>query len=189
MFRTSILTGLICLIGFSSCGEDQDPLPNSNELPEILLGTWLDEWSFTSGYAYKDKLYNPATGQWFDGAYDPWSMNPRPGFGIEIFEDGTFSWSTVVSTGVGGCQAYIAEYLEGKVEFVDDQLVFSPDIRRKKYHSSCNPSMNFDRNEPTSAFQMGYRLQVQDWGLGRSHVTLKLLEGSSERAFQTIKQN
>jgi len=148
------------LMSAYSCQNDNDPnnnVPPASEIPAELQGAWLEEWSLSMQHEFDPLLYNPGTNKWFGGEYDPWSMDPVPGFGIQINQDGTFIWAIVVATSSGGgCQSYTAEYIKGTVLLEEDQITFYPQVRRMKYHSVCNPGNDFDRNEATDSFTLKY---------------------------------
>lgn len=159
----------LCVFFFSviyACRETEDvlgnepPTPDVPALPQALAGNWLDSWSLSMQHGFDSLLYNPQTKVWFRGSYDPWSMNPVPGFGIQLQSDGDFIWAVVASTSTGGCQVYTAEYIKGEIAVEGNTLTFTPQTRRKKYHSVCNPGNNFDRNEDTAGFSLTYTLST-----------------------------
>lgn len=181
--------GILFLINLSSCEESPEPaLPEPIvQVPEILKGEWLDDWSFTNKFEFNDQLFNPSTGRWFEGAKDPWSMNPKPGLGLKIYPDGSFVWITLASSGVGGCQSFEIEYLKGTLDFEEEEMIFRPTLRRKKYQSTCNPQVNFDRNEPVAEFRMEYHLLTQDFDTGYRKGVLSLLDVSgNEREYHIL---
>lgn len=172
------LIGILFLIQLTSCEENPEPtLPAPVvEVPEVLTGAWLDDFSFTNEFEFNDQLFNPTTGRWFGGAKDPWSMNSRPGLGLKIYPNGSFVWITLNSSGVGGCQSFLIEYLKGTLDFEEEEMIFKPTLRRKKYQSVCNPQVNFDRNESVNEFRMEYHLLTQDLGNGFKRGVLSLLD-------------
>lgn len=143
-------------------------------LPEILRGSWLDSWSFQNSYIIDDKFYDATTGTWFRGAVSPWDMDPRPGTGFTILENGEFVWNYGLSTGVGGCQSYTVEFLQGEVNTEGNTITFEPSVRRRKYHSTCEPSLNFDRDESTQAFAVAYEITQETSELGTTLLKLTL---------------
>lgn len=154
---------LFGMIGFASCKEDDaEPVgdPAQSEIPVSLRGEWLESWSLYMQHSFDPMLYDPQSNTWFKGNYDPWSMDPVPGFGIQLNQDGTFIWATVVSTGTGGCQVYTAEYLKGTISLENDIITFKPQTRRMKYHSVCNPANDFDRSEDNANFTMQYKIST-----------------------------
>lgn len=183
------LIGILSLIYLSSCEENPVPVipePIVN-VPEILTGEWLDDWSFTNEFEFNDQVFNPLTEEWFAGAKDPWSMDPRPGLGLKIYPDGSFVWVTLASNGLEGCQAFVVEYLKGTLDFEEEEIIFSPNLRRKKYQSICNLQVNFDRNEALTQFRMEYHLLTQDLENGFQRGVLSLLdESGNEREYHTL---
>lgn len=183
------LIGILFLVNFSSCEENPVPtLPAPVvEVPEILTGAWLDDWSFSNEYVFNDQLFDPNTGRWFEGAKDPWSMNPRPALGLKINPDGSFVWITLASSGIGGCHSFVIEFLKGTLDFEEEEIIFTPNLRRKKYQSLCNPQVNFDRNEPLTEFRMEYHLLTQDLDNGFKRGVLSLLdESGNEREYLSL---
>lgn len=155
MAITGILSSYAC-----SNDDGENPINETpkGEVPTNLLGNWMDSWSWFMQYEFEPLLYNSSTKVWFKGSYDAWSMDPRPGFGLQIDDEGNFIWTVVVSTSTGGCQVYTAEYLSGTVVINSDKITFHPKIRRKKYHSVCNPSNNFDRDEDKGSFSVNFKV-------------------------------
>jgi len=185
MFPKISFLGFHCLFFLSSCYQAQEDTSPQIQIPVSLVGEWLDEWSFQNSYPLNTRLFNEHTSLWFSGAYDPWSMDPRPGFGLKIYPDGKFIWTQAVSSGQGGCQSYVVEFLKGSLEATASTMVFKPNIRRRKYHSACNPSLDFDRNESTDSFQMDYVYLEQALGNGQLYMTLTLQD--SEGGLQTLQ--
>jgi hypothetical protein len=184
------LIGILFLIHLSSCEESPEPIAPIPivEVPELMKGEWLDDWSFTNEFEFNEKLFNPSTGLWFEGAKDPWSMGSRPGLGLKIYPDGSFVWITLASTGVGGCQSFVVEYLKGTLDFEEEEMIFRPILRRKKYQSTCNPEINFDRNESVAEFRMEYHLLTQDLGNGSMKGVLSLMDDTgNELEYHSLK--
>ncbi len=168
LIKVCLYLSLFGVVSFASCKEDDvEPLedPIESEIPATLRGEWLESWSLYMQHSFDPMLYDPQSNTWFRGSYDPWSMDPVPGFGIQLNRDGTFVWAMVVATSTGGCQVYTAEYLKGTVSLENDIITFKPQIRRMKYHSVCNPTNDFDRSEDNASFTMQYKLStVNDSG-------------------------
>ncbi|MDF9798999.1 hypothetical protein OKW21_004262 [Catalinimonas alkaloidigena] len=146
----------------------------NHELSEVLKGKWLDSWSFQQSYTIDDKFYDATTGIWFRGANSPWDMNPRPGTGFSVQENSDFVWNYELSTDVGGCQSYTVEFVGGKVSTEGNTIIFAPTVRRRKYHSTCEPSLNFDQDESTESFAMVCELFQETNELGVTVWELKL---------------
>jgi hypothetical protein len=130
----------------------------TSEIPASLVGEWVNQWSLDMGYTVVEDYYDETNASWFKGAYDPWSMEPYPAYGLKIDEGGNFYWIVYASSGNGGCRSYSTEFVKGKVAVQDQQIIFKPSLRRKKYHSTCNPSLNFDEAQPLDHFTLGYSL-------------------------------
>ena len=183
------LIGILFLINLSSCEESPPPVISDPivEVPEILTGEWLDDWSFSNEYEFNDQVFNPNTGKWFEGAKDPWSMDSRPGVGLKIYPEGSFVWVTLASNGLEGCRSFVVEYIKGTLDFEEEEMIFKPNIRRKKHESICNPQDNFDRNDSLLEFRMEYHLLTQDLGTGYSKGVLSLLDDTgNEQEYHTL---
>ncbi|MFB6340153.1 hypothetical protein ACE1ET_00445 [Saccharicrinis sp. FJH62] len=169
-----ILSGTI---GFSSCREfgDDHSQDTNDSLTTILQGDWMDSWSLTMEYQLEGLLFDPDSEIWFRGYYDPWSMEPQPGFGIRFTNKGDFFWTVVASVGTGGCRVYTAEYVKGQVTAIGSTLFFYPEIRRLKHHSSCNPENNLDRNESTGSFSLQFSVKQTADSSGRIYEVLTLI--------------
>jgi len=155
---------LLCFCMFlPSCKEDEVPEqePTPEELPEELHGTWIDEWSMTMQYVFDPLLYNSQSKEWFHGSDDPWSMDPRPAFGLQMNDDGTFTWAIVVDAGEGGCQSYTAQYIRGTITTDGDELTFKPIVKRMKYHSVCDPGNVFDLDEALDSFTKQFTFSTE----------------------------
>lgn len=164
-----------------ACRETEDipmnepPIPEAPELPAELSGDWLDFWSLSMQYHFDSLLFNPVTKVWFRGSYDPWSMNPVPGFGIRFLPNGSFTWAVVTSTSTGGCHVYTTEYVKGTVQTDGRKLTFVPQVRRMKYHSVCNPANNFDRDENKTGFTLSYTISTASNNAGQTFDVLTLI--------------
>lgn len=168
-----VLLGCVLL----SCREIEpgvDPPEPKSKLPGHLAGNWLESWSLSMAHEFDSLLYNPQTHVWFRGSYDPWSMDPVPGFGIQLRQDGSFIWAVVASTSTGGCQIYTARYLKGEVKSEGDSLIFSTATHQMKYHSVCNPGNNFDRSEDQNSFSLSYALSSTSNNAGQAFEVLTL---------------
>lgn len=115
-------------------------------------------------------------------------MEPNPGSGIRVSPQGDFTWTTVLSTGTGGCRLYAAEYLKGTVVVEGEKITFYPTVRRKKYHSACQPDNRFDRDESTSSFSLNYTLSEEVNEAGQRFNVFTLINpDQSERYFYQQK--
>lgn len=188
----------LLLVAFSAYACQKDNAVNNipepempvSEIPDELVGVWYESWSLYMQYTFDPLLYNPDTKIWFRGSYDPWSMDPRAGFGVEIKKDGTFIWAIAEETGSGGCQIYTAEYLSGKLYIEGNIITFYPQVRRKKYHSVCNPSNSFDRDESLGSFSLTYKLSESSNYSGQYFDVITFANpDQSEFAYSKLKSN
>lgn len=185
MAITGILSSYACS---NDDGEKPANAPPSSEVPTTLTGNWMDSWSWFMQYEFEPLLYNSSTNVWFKGSYDPWSMDPRSGFGLQIDDEGNFVWTVVVSTSTGGCQVYTAEYLNGTVNVKDNKITFHPTVRRKKYHSVCNPGNDFDRDEDKGSFSLNFKITDGEKYHGNEVKVLTLIHpDGSETAYSQTK--
>ncbi|SFC23377.1 hypothetical protein SAMN04487891_107223 [Flagellimonas taeanensis] len=182
---TGILSGHACS---SDNGEEPTKENPKSEVPTELTGNWMDSWSWFMQYNFDPLLYDPDAKVWFRGSYDAWSMDPRPGFGLQIDQSGNFIWTVVVSTNTGGCQVYTAEYLKGTVEITANKITFHSKVRRKKYHSVCNPGNNFDRDEDKGSFSLTFKITDGESYNGHEVKVLTLINpDGSEVAYSQTK--
>lgn len=160
--KVCLLLAVLGTITISACSEDAEIAgnPPQGKIPSQLAGEWLESWSLYMQHSFDPLLYNPTTQVWFRGSYDPWSMDPVPGFGLQFYEDGSFIWAIATSTGTGGCKVYTSEYLKGLAIAKGDRLTFYPQTRRMKHHSVCNPVNDFDRDEDKTSFTLQYRIST-----------------------------
>lgn len=184
MAITTILSAYACST------DDGDTIEDSpkSEVPTYLTGDWMDSWSWFMQYSFEPLLYNPSTKIWFHGSHDAWSMDPRPGFGLQIDNEGNFIWTVAVSTSAGGCQVNTVEYLKGTVEVNHNKITFHPKVRRKKHHSVCNPGNNFDRDEDKGSFSLNFKITDGDNYNGHEVKVLSLIHpDGSETAYSQTK--
>lgn len=149
-------------------------------LPAELHGAWLDSWSASMQYGLARNAYDFETGVWFGGLRDLWDMAPDRGIGIAFAEDGSFLWIQSADSGVGGCQSYSVRVTKGTASVDGGAVRFHPTGQRERYHSTCNPSLDYDRALPNEDFAMPYEVgATQDVG----RPTLKLLDSASGTTF------
>lgn len=111
------------------------------------------------GYSLAEHAYDFETGVWFEGKPDLWDMAPYRGFGVAFGEDDSFIWVRGEDGGVGGCQSYAVEVIKGTATAMDDGTIrFHATARRQRYDSTCDPSLNYDRDMPLGSFDMSYAL-------------------------------
>ncbi|MER3374874.1 MAG: hypothetical protein RIM83_09600 [Allomuricauda sp.] len=185
MAITGILSAYACS---NDDGDNSINEPPKSEVPSNMTGDWMDSWSWFMQYEFEPLLYNPTNKVWFHGSYDAWSMDPRPGFGLQIDGEGNFIWTVMVSTSTGGCQVYTAEYLSGTVVINENKITFLPKVRRKKYHSVCNPGNNFDRDEDKSSFSLNFKVSDGESYNGNEVKVLTLIHpDGSETVYSQTK--
>ncbi|AHM61371.1 PKD domain-containing protein [Flammeovirgaceae bacterium 311] len=142
-----------------------------------LAGEWFDQTSFRNGYALDDKLYDRATNRWFHGAGYPLTMNPRPGAGLKIAQDGSYIWTIIFAHDpVGSCNVpYSAEYITGNVTLSGNQLQFQENFWRSKFSNPCDTSQDVDTDIDTGSMNLRYEInQVVDVITGNPILELKL---------------
>lgn len=163
-----------------------EPAPAATaELPAELRGTWLDSWSTSMEYSLATSAYDFDTHVWFGGRADLWDMAPYRGFGLSLGADGTFLWVRGEDGGVGGCQSYAVHVIKGSVTVEGSVLRFRPSAQRQRYESTCDPSLNFDRDVPNEDFTMPFTISAtSDTGLS----TLRLVDEASGATFVYFRQ-
>lgn len=123
-----------------------------------LTGEWVDYWSFTNGLSsIAPNFYNKESGVWFNGAANPWAMNPR-GFGLRFTENGNFVWTIAEHSPMTGCESYSAEYITGSFEILDGSISFNQDYWRSKFTNSCDESQEVDIEVTPSVIPIQYQI-------------------------------
>lgn len=125
-----------------------------------LSGIWVDEWSFNhENFNIEQNFFNTTTNTWFNGAEDPWQMNPASAFGLQINEDGSYLWTIAErSPWTGECISYSAEYITGNVQEGISQLVFTESFWRTRFYTSCDPEQNVDTNIEPGTMTLRYEI-------------------------------
>jgi hypothetical protein len=125
-----------------------------------LTGVWLDQWSFNNGYAFDDKFYDRQANRWFRGATEPWTMNPKAGFGLKINADGSYIWTIAEHGPQAGCgNSYSAEYITGKVTASENNLSFQENYWRSKFYNPCDLSQNVDTDVQPGGMILRYEIE------------------------------
>lgn len=159
-----------------SCKVDEDnEVVSKSEVPDLLVGTWLDQDSYFFQQAFDPLLYNATSNVWYRGYDSPWDIDPDPGRGLQLNKNGRFIWTLVHDTGVGGCRTTAASYLKGTVEVDEEKITFYPSIRRAKLKSVCNPGLNYDRDESKEKFTIVCEIEQQKDSWGNEITVLKLI--------------
>jgi hypothetical protein len=175
----------LVLLSASKCGEPSDggPVP---EMPANMRGVWLDHWSTSMEYQLATEMYNFDTKVWFKGNQAPWDMAPYRGYGISLEQNGNFIWVLGSDGGTGGCQSYTIDFMKGTAVVQDGNTIrFRATARRQRYESTCDPSLNYDRDASGGDFVMSYVLgATQDTG----RPTLRLINQSDNAAFDYFKK-
>jgi hypothetical protein len=128
------------------------------ELPP-LTGIWVDQWTFNQHINnIADNYYNPQTGTWFQGAANPWAMNPA-GFGIHFAENGNFTWTIAEQSPMTGCESWSAEYITGTTTVTPGTITFNQDYWRSKFINSCDETWNIDTEVTTSVISIPYKIE------------------------------
>ena len=134
-------------------------LPASEPRIAALAGEWVDSWSFQNQhYNIDGNYFNQTSATWFNGAEDPWQMNPASGFGLKIEEDGHYTWTIAEHSPSTGCVSYSAEYITGNVAAIGNELTFQENYWRSKFYNSCDTEQNVDFNVQPG--QMTLRFEV-----------------------------
>ncbi|MBD0257094.1 MAG: hypothetical protein ICV83_15360 [Cytophagales bacterium] len=140
-----------------------------------LAGEWLDAWSFHRGLALSETYYDRAANRWFNGAADPWTMNPQGGFGLHVAGDGSYRWTIAEHGPATGCgNAYFAEYILGKVTAGGDQLTFAESYWRSKFYLPCDESQSTDTEVTPGTMTLRYRMYREAGNNGSPHWVLQL---------------
>ncbi len=128
------------------------------ELPP-LTGSWVDQWTFNQHINnIADNYYNQQTGTWFEGAANPWAMNPA-GFGIHFAENGDFTWTIAEQSPMSGCESWSAEYITGTATIAPGMITFNQDYWRSKFINSCDETWNVDTEVSTSVISLPYKIE------------------------------
>lgn len=131
-------------------------------------------------YALASGAYDFESHIWFGGLPDLWDMAPNRGLGLSLAADGTFLWVRSADGGVGGCQSYSVLVIRGVAVAAGGVVTFHPTAQRERYTSTCDPSLDYDRDVPNEDFEMSFTLgATQDTGLP----ILRLTDESSGTSF------
>ncbi|GGK30165.1 hypothetical protein GCM10008955_24920 [Deinococcus malanensis] len=116
----------------------------STPAPAQLGGTWI------SGTSTGVDYYNPGSGQWA----------PPSGTGVllQIHPDGTFTRGVTVQLSNYGCTTTVIGHYTGRVRVSGSEMVLEPTSSRQKYLSSCNSSLNYDREVPNVSLPFTWEL-------------------------------
>lgn len=156
------------------------------EMPAELRGVWLDHWSTSMGYELATETYDFETNVWFMGRQDFWDMAPYRGFGISFDQDGNFIWVLGSDGGLVGCQSYSIDFMKGTAVAQNGTIRFHAAERRQRYESTCDPSLNFDRDASGGDFEMEFVVgATQDTGLP----TLRLVNPIDGTTFDYFEKN
>lgn len=154
-------------------------------VPAELAGTWIDSWSASMQYGLAAGAYDFDTGVWFGGQPDLWDMAPNRGLGIAFGQDGSFLWVQSADGGMGGCQSYSVRVIKGTAAVDADVIRFHPTAQRERYESTCDPSLDYDRDVANEDFALPYEIGATE-DVGRP--TLKLRDESSGTTFLFFRQ-
>ncbi len=135
-------------------------------------------------YELASNAYDFESQVWFGGLPDLWDMAPNRGLGLSLSADGTFVWVRSADGGLGGCQSYSVRVIRGVAVVDGDVLKFHPTAQRERYSSTCDPSLDYDRDVANEDFEMPFVLgATQDTGLP----TLRLVDAASGTAFDFFR--
>lgn len=127
--------------------------------PVTIAGEWVDEFSFYQGnFLINENFYNRQTGQWFEGADNPWDMSPKSGFGLKIDAAGNYVWTIAMRHQNVECIAWSAEHLTGHVAADGQSLHFEERTWRSKYVNSCAPDENIDMDVQPGEMILAYTI-------------------------------
>lgn len=150
------------------------PTPVGDPDQPPVAGVWLDQWSFNQGAnAITANFYNQQTGTWFNGASNPWTM-ASAGFGIQIDENGNFTWTIAEHSPMIGCESYSAEYIMGKAAVSPDKISFDIEYWRSKFINSCDETQNVDTG--VTPFELSLPYQIT-----------KVIRANSEEVYWQLK--
>jgi hypothetical protein len=131
------------------------------EQPETttLVGDWVDEWSFNhQHFSIYTEFYNSDNNVWFEGASDPWAMDPASGFGLKVSDDGSYVWTIAAHGPLTGCVSYNAEHIEGQLTSTETTLTFVEESWRTKFYNSCDPDQNVDMDVQPGGMSLEYEI-------------------------------
>jgi hypothetical protein len=149
--------------------------------PVDITGEWVDYNSFFSGnLTINTNFYNRQTGEWFEGAVNPWVMSPKTGFGLKVDESGDYVWTMAVQhSPMTGCFTYSAEHFTGTVSADGELLHFVELSWRSKYFNSCSPGENMDFDVQPGQMQLPYEVSKEfNVFTGEEYWVLSVTSGS-----------
>ena len=155
--------------------------------PIDITGEWVDYSSLIAGTSINENFYNRQTGTWFEGADNPWTMNPETAFGLKVNASGSYVWIIAVQHSVTECVAYSAEHFTGHVTADGQYLNFVEESWRSKYVNSCAPEENKDFDVQPGQMQLSYEVSKEyDLFLGKEYVVMTITAGGD--AFKLYKR-
>ena len=64
--------------------------------------------------------------------------------GIQITDDGHFTWAIGEPSPMTGCESWSAEYITGTISMTEETITFHQDFWRSKFINACEPDQNVD---------------------------------------------
>ncbi|MGC1240404.1 MAG: hypothetical protein WA874_02390 [Chryseosolibacter sp.] len=176
-----INTGITTSNTFSELAAGKYKLPFSGTITASLAGDWVDERSHNNKhYSINTNFYNKTSETWFEGATDPWNMEPRTGFGLKIDADGSYVWTIAEHSPVTGCVSYSAEYIIGKLLASGHELSFQESFWRSKFYNACDAEQDVDINIEPGGMVLRYELdKTYDMFTGEAFWRLKIINADN----------
>lgn len=191
--RPLIWAGITCALSVVNTGckkgnanddIDMSKTPRTNITADLSGASWfgLDEANMDTSLNFTLAVYNPASGIWFNNAPTPWDMQPRPGNGFRFTADGEFEFCRFSSSGMGGLKSNAFDYIKGTAEQHGGEIVLHPVIHRGWYHSTSDPTLDYNKDFPRDVIKINYA--THRYTNGWDHVDVQWNDGSTTRYYR-----
>lgn len=147
--------------------------------PVDIAGEWVEHAALIASQSIDKNFYNQATGKWFGGADNPWTMTPQTAFGLSIDPFGNYVWIiAAMHSPMTECFTYSAEYFTGNVTADGEFLNFTEESWRSKYFNSCAPDENKDFDVDPGQMQLPYQITKEyNPATGKEYTVLNITSG------------
>lgn len=174
-------TGITTSNSYSELVTGKYKLPFSGAITASLAGDWMDQWSHNyKHYSINTNFFDKVSGTWFEGAADPWNMEPQTGFGLKINADGSYVWTIAERSPMTGCVSYSAEYITGTLLASGNELAFQENFWRSKFHNACDVEQDVDIEVEPGSMVLRYELdKTYDVFTGEAFWRLKIINADN----------